>query len=95
MMGTLHGSSELGRPQGTSLDDEQRIEGPREQATERTEVQSMERDPVCGMTLQPGQEAADCRYQDRSYHFCSVECRQLFERTPKEYIRAGAEVSQP
>ena len=46
----------------------------------------MERDPVCGMTLQPGQEAADCRYQDRAYHFCSVECRQMFERNPKEYL---------
>jgi YHS domain-containing protein len=54
----------------------------------------MERDPVCGTMLQPGQEAADCRYQDWSYHFCSVECRQLFERNPKEYIREGVEASQ-
>jgi YHS domain-containing protein len=70
--------------------------GDAEQVTvENTEVRAMERDPVCGMLLQPGQEAADCRYQDRSYHFCSVECRQLFERNPKEYIREGAEASQP
>jgi P-type Cu+ transporter len=54
----------------------------------------MERDPVCGMTLQPGQEAADCRYRDRAYHFCSVECRQMFERDPKEYIREDAETSR-
>ena len=53
----------------------------------------MERDPVCGMTLQPGQEEANCRYQDRAYHFCSKECRQLFERTPMQYISEGAEPS--
>ena len=46
----------------------------------------MERDPVCGTELRPGQEGADCRYQDRAYHFCSVECRQLFEQNPKEYV---------
>ncbi len=55
----------------------------------------MERDPVCGMTLQPGQEAADYRYQDRAYHFCSVECRQLFERDPKAYIGEETRASQP
>jgi Cu+-exporting ATPase len=52
--------------------------------------ETMERDPVCGMTLQPGQEAADCRYGDHSYHFCSVECRQLFEKNPKEYTKETA-----
>jgi YHS domain-containing protein len=41
------------------------------------------------MQLQPGQEEADCRYQDRAYHFCSVECRQMFERDPKAYIGAA------
>ncbi len=48
----------------------------------------MERDPVCGMTLQPGQEAADCHYQGRGYHFCSAECRREFERNPRRYAAA-------
>ena len=53
----------------------------------------MERDPVCGMTLQPGHEAAHCRSQDRAYHFSSVECRQMFERNPQEYLTEGTEPS--
>jgi YHS domain-containing protein len=57
----------------------------------------MERDPVCGMELRPGQEAASLNYQGRGYHFCSVECRQDFEQDPKKYTsgaqEAGAERS--
>ena len=45
----------------------------------------MERDPVCGTELQPGQEAASLNYRGRGYHFCSVECREMFERDPKRY----------
>ena len=45
----------------------------------------MERDPVCGMELKPGQEAASLNYRGRGYHFCSVECRQAFEQDPKRY----------
>ena len=50
----------------------------------------MERDPVCGMELRPGQEGASITYQGRTYHFCSAECKREFERKPKDYIAAGA-----
>jgi Cu+-exporting ATPase len=49
------------------------------------EVLVMERDPVCGTELQPGQEEASLNYQGRGYHFCSVECRQTFEQDPTQY----------
>ena len=49
----------------------------------------MERDPVCGMELRPGQEEASITYQDRTFHFCSVECRKRFEQKPKDYIKAS------
>jgi YHS domain-containing protein len=45
----------------------------------------MQRDPVCGMELRPGQEEASVNYQGRGYHFCSVECRQIFEQDPQRY----------
>ncbi len=45
----------------------------------------MERDPVCGTELRPGQEEASLNYQGRGYHFCSVECRQTFEQDPTQY----------
>jgi YHS domain-containing protein len=59
------------------------------------EVSTMERDPVCGMELKPGQEEASLNYQGKGYHFCSVECRHDFEQDPKQYasgaLEAGSE----
>ncbi len=46
----------------------------------------MERDPVCGMSLAPGQEEADAQYQGRTYHFCSRECRDQFLQNPATYL---------
>jgi YHS domain-containing protein len=45
----------------------------------------MERDPVCGAQLRPGQEGASITYQGQSYRFCSVECKREFEKNPKSY----------
>lgn len=45
-----------------------------------------ERDPVCGMKLKPGQEDACISYSGHNYCFCSVECKQMFEKNPKQYI---------
>ena len=47
----------------------------------------MERDPVCGMTIRPGQEAANFNYQGQTYHFCSNECLDLFRKNPNQYIK--------
>jgi Cu+-exporting ATPase len=47
---------------------------------------SRERDPVCGMELRPGLEEANTNYQGQTYHFCSVECRDLFLKDPSAYI---------
>ena len=46
----------------------------------------MERDPVCGVELRPGQEEASITYQEQAFRFCSVECRKEFERNPKTYM---------
>jgi YHS domain-containing protein len=51
----------------------------------------MERDPVCGMELRPGQEGASITYQGRTYHFCSRECRDLFAKNPAEYLKTEAQ----
>jgi YHS domain-containing protein len=53
-----------------------------------------ERDPVCGLILRPGQEEADVRYQEQTYHFCSTECRSLFLKNPAQYIQSLAGASQ-
>jgi YHS domain-containing protein len=46
----------------------------------------MERDPVCDALLRPGQEGASITYQERTFHFCSPECKREFERHPKQYM---------
>jgi YHS domain-containing protein len=47
----------------------------------------MERDPVCGTSIRPGLEAANVNYQGQTYHFCSVECRDMFRENPARYVK--------
>jgi|SwirhisoilCB2_FD_contig_91_520124_length_827_multi_3_in_0_out_0_2 YHS domain-containing protein len=49
-----------------------------------------ETDPVCGMVMRPGMEAANVNYQGHTYHFCSDECRKLFLSDPNDYVKQGA-----
>lgn len=51
---------------------------------------AVERDPVCGMALKPGQEEANTTYQGRTYHFCSAECRDVFLKNPSGYAEPSA-----
>ena len=51
----------------------------------------MERDPVCGMELMPGNEEAEFQYQGKTYRFCSRECRDLFAANPAEYVKAESQ----
>ncbi|HYI23960.1 MAG TPA: YHS domain-containing protein [Thermomicrobiales bacterium] len=45
-------------------------------------------DPVCGMSLDSSQAVAQSRYEGQAYYFCSEECRKLFEKNPKEYLKS-------
>lgn len=53
---------------------------------------SDERDPVCGVGIKPGTEAASVTYQEQMYHFCSVECREIFLQRPSLYVEHAATV---
>jgi trehalose synthase len=46
-----------------------------------------ERDPVCGMQLDP-EVALEYEYEGRAYHFCSETCRQQFKATPEHFLQA-------
>jgi P-type Cu+ transporter len=39
----------------------------------------IEKDPVCGMDVEPGSAAAKRDYQGATYHFCSAGCAQKFD----------------
>lgn len=43
-------------------------------------------DPVCGMELGPGEEAARLTFQGSERHFCSSECLQRFVADPSRYV---------
>jgi Cu+-exporting ATPase len=50
----------------------------------------MERDPVCGMSVDPEKARAKAERGGKSYYFCSGGCAQKFEREPERYLSATA-----
>ncbi|MFC2030042.1 YHS domain-containing protein [Chloroflexota bacterium] len=49
----------------------------------------MERDPVCGMMVDPATAAATYEYRGKTYYFCAVGCKVAFERDPEKYLGEG------
>lgn len=55
-------------------------------------AQEKEKDPVCGMDVDPKTAAHRSNYQDRDYVFCSAGCKQQFDANPQQFAgkqRAG------
>ncbi len=50
-------------------------------------------DPVCGMTFEAGEAAAQTNYQGVAYFFCSEDCRKTFEENPDEFLKQSEESS--
>jgi Cu+-exporting ATPase len=51
----------------------------------------MDTDPVCGMTVESGKQAGSSTYQGKTYHFCSVVCKEQFERNPQPFVQKAAQ----
>ena len=47
----------------------------------------MERDPVCGMNVDPGKAAATVEHAGRTYYFCAKGCATRFEKEPERFLR--------
>lgn len=43
-------------------------------------------DPVCGMDVPTDAADATTDYEGESYYFCSVDCREAFEDSPRKYV---------
>jgi Cu+-exporting ATPase len=52
---------------------------------DRRETGLLARDPVCGMDVEIARAAASTDYEARTYYFCSLQCKQDFERQPEMY----------
>jgi Cu+-exporting ATPase len=49
----------------------------------------MERDPVCGMTVDPVRAAAQVVHGDKTYYFCCAGCASKFRADPAKYLNVN------
>jgi len=46
----------------------------------------LERDPVCGMSVDAGKAAAKIEYGGKAYYFCAPGCAKRFQQDPEKYV---------
>lgn len=49
---------------------------------------SVIKDPVCGMTVDPGTAKYRTEYSGTTYYFCSAGCKAKFDANPTSYLKA-------
>jgi P-type Cu+ transporter len=54
-----------------------------------------ERDPVCGMTVDPAAAQHRSEHAGHTYYFCSNRCRERFEADPASYLTAAPVAKAP
>ena len=47
----------------------------------------MQKDPVCSMQVDPATAAGSSEYNGKTYYFCSTQCKQKFDRNPKQFVK--------
>jgi Cu+-exporting ATPase len=47
----------------------------------------MERDPVCGMKVDPVKAAAKIEHAGKTYYFCAPGCAKRFQQAPEKYLQ--------
>jgi Cu+-exporting ATPase len=50
----------------------------------------MNKDPVCGMAVDPVETPYFSDHQGQTYYFCSAACKQRFDQNPERYARRYA-----
>jgi Cu+-exporting ATPase len=51
----------------------------------------MEKDPVCGMMVDPKTAAGKSEYQGKTYYFCAPGCKKSFDKEPEKYVSSQAD----
>ncbi len=54
--------------------------------TQNTNAGSMEKDPVCGMTVDPSRAKATHEHSGKTYYFCCAGCKAKFSADPAKYL---------
>ncbi len=47
-----------------------------------------EKDPVCGMKVDPQKPAAKHQHKGKTYYFCSARCAERFQKEPEKFLAA-------
>jgi len=47
-----------------------------------------EKDPVCGMLVDPRKAASKQEYKGKTYYFCSTRCAERFQKEPERFLAA-------
>lgn len=48
-----------------------------------------EKDPVCGMLVDPSEAAGQRGFDSKIFYFCSPDCLAKFDKTPQRYAVAA------
>jgi P-type Cu+ transporter len=59
------------------------------------EAALLEKDPVCGMNVDPGSAKHSAEYGVHTYFFCSQGCKTKFVAHPARYVEAKWEAPVP
>lgn len=51
-------------------------------------IQAETKDPVCGMSVNPGTARHKSEYAGAEFYFCCAGCKQAFDREPQRYLAA-------
>jgi len=49
----------------------------------------MTKDPVCGMQIDESETIGQRDYKGKTYYFCSLLCRDAFDKDPSKYAEKG------
>jgi Cu+-exporting ATPase len=44
------------------------------------------KDPVCGMDIDPANDAGHADHKGQTYHFCGTTCKEKFDLDPTHYV---------
>jgi len=57
--------------------------------------EKMERDPVCGMSVDPSKAAAKVEHGGKTYYFCAPGCAKRFQQAPEKYLQPAKKLAAP
>ena len=49
-------------------------------------------DPVCGMDVTYESAQARSQYEGQTYYFCSMGCKETFDKDPEQYVTHEQEI---